>query len=1041
MRIYLTLPAIFLIVLSLSAQSVQKKALSKSIELEKISIPSDLSTEEYFTNYSEEFGLLAGNEMKPKLTFKDKSGWERHRFNQFYKGHKVIGGNYILHSKDGLIKKGTGIILPYIDLSIKPRFDKKQIGDIAFSQALDLLDEEDILGLSDLEIESIELAIMDKAFPHRSGHYLLVYDVVVSNLNQNPYHPFRERLYIDANSTKLVQNISEIAHKTVLGTAETKYHGTRVIATDSIGPNEYVLKDYSRGEGVVTVNDVPGFAHADFMDDDNHWNNVNLAQDEVATDVHFGAISFFDYLNTTFGWFGLDGEGGEMFAIVHAAEGGNFVNAFWTGSQAWFGDGDCDEYGPLTSLDVVGHEFAHGLTDFTSDLIYRNESGALNESLSDIFGKTLELIYDPANFSWYIGDRFLKAAGVRPFRSMQDPNERNDPKFYGGEYWHTSTSDNGGVHSNSGVLNYWFYMLVEGKVDTNEVGYVYNVQAIGLEKTMDIVFGVQAGYLTQTSNYVQMVSATIQETTDLYGANSPELAAVIEAWKAVGLTETAGDKDLMILVGQESLFACGNPDSIQVHADVINFGRTAYLTGETLDFRFEIADFESDIESTTLTEDIEPGDTLHFVFDQYAPLDPSQTLERLTVFLETPEESFVNNRNQAFVRTTGTGSDLELVVYIRRDVSDCSSGGQLILQPALRNTGCDLILDGTVVPTSFILEGVEYNLDLELVIDMDPGDVIFFNKTVDAPLNSLGVYMTSMEIFPPFNDTDPDNNRREEDLLVLGSLGEGYLEEFTNYNIDTDFYLAISSDFASEAHPVVVDGEDMLACTGDSSTPTSLEVCDIVDDFHDSNFGKTDIEFCLNVEGVLNPELHFDLIQYRSQYVGEPINQDYTASVIVHFEGVSQKSALIYNQPEGESVHHAIEIPEDYLGTVVIELLNLIGDPGAVVAGDFTSSDVNLIDNLEIRSSSVSIVEPDNPIKLLVYPNPATEVVTFNLDRFSPYFEVHIFDLMGRRIENLQGSGNSLNWNIPTGLSGLFLYEVVTKSSERRTGKLTLGIK
>jgi Zn-dependent metalloprotease len=181
-----------------------------------------------------------------------------------------------------------------------------------------------------------------------------------------------------------------------------------------------------------------------------------------------------------YNWQGLDGLGKALNVHVQM---GNSANAFWDGKSASFTDGDCN-YGPLTTLEVVGHEFTHGMIEYTSGLVYSSESGAINESLADMFGKMLERKSDPANFSWDLGHSVLLDPTTKPFRMMADPNALGMPAFYKGLYW----EDFNEVHTNSSIGNLWFSMLVDGKQGTNELGVNYNVPGLGMDKAGQIVF-------------------------------------------------------------------------------------------------------------------------------------------------------------------------------------------------------------------------------------------------------------------------------------------------------------------------------------------------------------------------------------------------------------------------------------------------------------------------------------------------------------------------------------------------------------------------
>ena len=205
-----------------------------------------------------------------------------------------------------------------------------------------------------------------------------------------------------------------------------------------------------------------------------------------------------------------------------------------------YGDGDGSTFDPLVGLDVVGHEIAHAVTERTSGLVYQNESGALNESFSDIFGTAIEFYKEGAAGDWLIGEDFDVQNGVG-FRSMENPNAEGDPDTYGGTNWKSNSlfpnlaDDYGGVHSNSGVQNYWFYVLTVGKTGTNDNNDAYSVQGIGIEKAAAIAYRNNATKLTSNSDYADARNGAIASAIELYGANSQEVISTTNAWYAVGV--------------------------------------------------------------------------------------------------------------------------------------------------------------------------------------------------------------------------------------------------------------------------------------------------------------------------------------------------------------------------------------------------------------------------------------------------------------------------------------------------------------------------
>ncbi len=340
----------------------------------------------------------------------------------------------------------------------------------------------------------------------------------------------RKIVFVDATNGDILGNKDLIHETNAAGTAVTGYSGTQNITTD-FNANTYRLRETGRGNGIETYNMKKGTNYArsvDFTDGDNVWNNVNTALDQYATDAHWGAEKTYDFYKNNFNRNSIDGNGFKIKSYVHYSR--NYFNAFWDGSRMTYGDGNSTNgFKPLTSLDVCGHEITHGLTTFTANLNYSYESGALNEGFSDIFGTAIEKYARPLSFDWLIGADFYT------IRSMSNPNAYNQPDTYLGTKWYTGTSDNGGVHTNSGVLNFWFYLLTNGGTGTNDKGYNYNVTGIGIEKAQAIAFRTLTIYLVSTSNFSNARVASIQAATDLYGASSNEVIQTTNAWNAVAV--------------------------------------------------------------------------------------------------------------------------------------------------------------------------------------------------------------------------------------------------------------------------------------------------------------------------------------------------------------------------------------------------------------------------------------------------------------------------------------------------------------------------
>jgi bacillolysin len=259
-------------------------------------------------------------------------------------------------------------------------------------------------------------------------------------------------------------------------------------------------------------------------DSDDFWNTAGRQSpgQPALVDAHFYARVTDDYYRSThsFDWLTHYPQG--MVSSAHLQR--NYNNAYWNGSQMAYGDGDGSNFIEFPGdLDVVGHELSHGVTDATSDLIYQNESGALNEAFSDMMGTAIEFYFGSGN--WTIGEDITP--GSNGIRNMANPGEDGDPSHYDDRY--TGTSDNGGVHWNSGIANHWFYLLAKGGQNaTTSRASGTDVQGIGLDDAEQIAFlGFTA--LPASANFCAARAGTIAVANNA-------AANVADAWDEVGVT-------------------------------------------------------------------------------------------------------------------------------------------------------------------------------------------------------------------------------------------------------------------------------------------------------------------------------------------------------------------------------------------------------------------------------------------------------------------------------------------------------------------------
>ena len=270
--------------------------------------------------------------------------------------------------------------------------------------------------------------------------------------------------------------------------------------------------------------------------------STNWGEGAPALDAHWGMEKTYDFYLNVFRRNSYDDRGGVIRQYVnHPSFDKNYAGAnLRLQNTMFYGLGDGVNYHPLVSLDIIGHEFTHLVigNNGIGSLVYQAESGALNESFADIMGTAIEFHTD-VDPDWTIGEQFvLKSPGF--IRSMSDPKQVKHPDTYMGTHWvNTSytSNDHGGVHTNSGVQNYWFYLLCEGGSGTNDLGNSYGVTGIGIVEARRIAYRNLTTYLTKHATYQDAYQGSLQATADIFGNPSRQYTAVQQAWYAVGIGE------------------------------------------------------------------------------------------------------------------------------------------------------------------------------------------------------------------------------------------------------------------------------------------------------------------------------------------------------------------------------------------------------------------------------------------------------------------------------------------------------------------------
>ncbi len=472
------------------------------------------------------------------------------RYQQYFRTAQVLGGQITLY------RNGSGTITTVIG---------SHFPDITPTNAV-RLSRADAAVISGRDVGPAQHRVVDLMIDPDAGRYF--FRIESRNLDSRWFH------WIDAKNGQVLNkyNAIETDDDTADGTGVkgdtkdltglTRLHSSgrpslRGHWLQSDGNRQLTYDDDNNG-GVATI----------MVDSDNHGNLVTgdrqTPGQPVGVDAQYYADVVDDYYQSVQGRNSFDSHGASMKSIVHFQV--DYNNAFWNGEVVVYGDGDGDIFIELSgSLDVAGHEWTHAVTDFTSDLIYRDESGALNESFSDIMGNTIEFFADANGLDptvtpdWLIGEDIYVPTDTDPgFRNMADPREAGDPDHYNELVYIGTSTDNGGVHTNSGVPNHAYYLLVNGgsnagcdNVGSN--GHIHtadcdvNVTAIGLADAEQIFF-LAFTALPSDATMSNARDATVAMAVYLFGANGSgdedainEPQSTSDAWEAVGLAPPALD--------------------------------------------------------------------------------------------------------------------------------------------------------------------------------------------------------------------------------------------------------------------------------------------------------------------------------------------------------------------------------------------------------------------------------------------------------------------------------------------------------------------
>lgn len=464
----------------------------------------------------------------------DQLGMRHRVMQQYYRGIPLEGLVYRVHEKNGFVTSANGKAIRDIKVETQTTISEEQ----AFHLALKYLNTKDSV------VRKGRRLIVSKNFTFTPESFSIAFqfDIDVSLIEQ-------WRVSIDARTGSLINKVSLVNTCRIeeepttwlpygFGTGLSNYYGQRTIRVEQLGNGSSRLAGQTEHGGVIGTYDFRNVSIVsltlfyewhkvyDFYSANNTY---NTAYQKPAVSVQWATEQAYEYYFRAHNRNSFDNNGSPIKSYVHVDE--NLNNAFWTHNLLAFGDGNNNN--PLVDLDVVSHELTHGVTQYEANLQYYNESGALNESFSDILGKAVEFDVFGDTATWQMAKHY----GVGGIRNLSNPNLKNQPDTYSGDLWYTGYDDGGGVHTNSGVQNFWFYLLCEGGSGVNDHQLSYSVNAIGIDVATKIAYRNLTEYLGPNSDYLDSRIGSMLAATDLYGYNSAVYQEVDKAWDAVGVID------------------------------------------------------------------------------------------------------------------------------------------------------------------------------------------------------------------------------------------------------------------------------------------------------------------------------------------------------------------------------------------------------------------------------------------------------------------------------------------------------------------------
>lgn len=1007
---------------------------------------------QFFGSYAKELGLVSADDMvlRDEAT---RGTTKTYRYNQCYHGVPIEGATMILHEKNGVVTYANGMLIQNFYRPFTPTVQSEEAIATAIlnTRATKYAWENETLEQDLKNVRNDEkatyyptprLVFFDPQFTAQAGNYRLTYEVSIFAIE-----PLESRTYyIDATTGEVLKSVKKNQNVNVEVQAKTRYNGIQTITVDSVAPTQFVLRENSRGigNGIYTrslnntgsLMDYNPNSATDVEETDNFFDT-----DSVANAAHFGAEKTYDFYYEKFGRNSIDNNGLQLLSYVHLGQ--NVENAMWTNGAMYYGDG-VGGY-QFTFLSVCGHEITHGLTENTANLYYEYESGALNEAFSDMFGASIAY-YASDTLKWTIGDELGSA-----FRDMSNPKAYQNPDTYHGQYWVTGSDDNGGVHSNSGPANFWFYLLCEGGQGTNDKGAAYNVTPIGVDKADSIVFYTLTENLTETSDYQETYELSLMVAAELYGDCSPEMLTVAEAWWAVGVGYRFSDTAIYVtdILSPATDCALGTEEPVRLEL-MYNSCSQPLSAGTNIDVRV-VLDGTTEITETYVTpETYESGEPFEITLTQTLDVSAMGAHNLKACVRPSYSEAYTDSiTNFSFSNLVYQNTDLH-VVGIVSPVSACFLSSETEVKARFTFDICDSIAAGDSVRVGYRLEptgGTPGDTVVEyIVLDRTVTQEDTLEYTFVTPADFTQSYKFTLRVLA-LNPGDLDASDNVKSAVIYSPTPLNR-DEWINFeeNDMKQYYFTEKEEYATIS---------IAALSGyDGGKVVNMSGGDAMEYYNDIEFPNTfnwwasnpkmnsRITFCadatdyaeLGIQFYLKQTSGNDMYQMMlSGYIPDGVNLLQSSMMRVLVDGHQVSQNFIPETSSNDPFRRRGVNLCDYIGgkhTITFEAKCFAGDLFMYTLDHVYLDNIVLVESTDINHYSE--IAPD----IVAYPNPASENVTILFKDLETVAEYQLFDLFGRNLMNGKIMDEETTLNISSLSNGIYLLKVTAGNQILGTTKI-----